>query len=316
MRNLNCRIILTENCNESCEHCFNANMRYGKSMDVDKFMEFVTLNGKELHDVHLKIMGGEPTIHPRFEELVGKTVGFFELVSIFTNGTTMPKITKNPVFKNPNVYYTINGFTFDASKFHLYKDEVNYVSLHFVLTMNDSEKMVDKAINCLDAFGDKVRLIYSVDTQVNIFDTDIREAYGKVWTNAVTRLIPAVRGRAFFNPDHTVPPCFFTTQMIDQLDKVGLHDVIIGLTGCHCNALGLITTDFDLLHCNQTTIKLGSLLKDDGSFKKMDEIKEMIARGPRTKIEKIKQISKECSECPSLVVCRAACYYNTLWRNK
>lgn len=316
MRELNCRIILTENCNASCEHCFNAGERHGKSMDVDRFLEFATQNQDSLRHLVLKIMGGEPTIHPRFEELVEKSLRIFRRIAVFTNGTTMTKITRNPVFnRNPNIGYTINGFTLDASKFDQYKEFVNQVYPHFVLTMDGADKMVQKALNCADIMKEQACFYYSADTQVDIFDKETRDRYREVWLRSILTLIPGLRrSKSAFKPDHALPPCFFTASMIEELAKINCTDIAIGLTCCYCQDLGLIDTDFNLYHCNQTGIKLGTLLNDDNSFKNMDEIQEMIAVGPRTKIECIEQISKECKKCPSLPVCRVACYYNTLKR--
>lgn len=314
MRELDCRIILTERCNASCEHCFNANARHGKSMDVDRFMEFVTTNQHDLKHLQLKIMGGEPTIHPRFEELVEKASDFFLRVVIFTNGTTMNKITLNHFFKNnPNIMYTINGFTFDVSTFKQYKDFVNQVYLHFVLSMDGTDKMVQKALHCADATENRVTILYSADTQVDLFDREVMNKYRKVWMKGIKDLIPELRKRGTaFQPDHTLPPCFFTTEMIEELAEVNFTDLTLGVSCCHCQNLGLIDTDFNLHYCNQTRIKLGSLLNNDDSFKTMKEIQKMIAGGPRTKVKCIQQISKACNECPSLPVCRVGCYYNTL----
>jgi radical SAM protein with 4Fe4S-binding SPASM domain len=317
MRDLDCRIILTEKCNASCKHCFNADARHGKSMDVDKFMDFVTTNQHNLKHLQLKIMGGEPTIHPRFEELVEKASDFFLRVIIFTNGTTMNKITRNPFFKNnPNIIYTINGFTFDVPDFDQYKDFVNNVSLHFVLSMGGADEIVQKALHCANVMKDKVTILYSPDTQVDLFNKEVMNRYRKIWVKGIKDLIPKLRKMGVpFYPDHSLPLCFFTTEMIEELAEADFTDITLGLSGCDCANLGLIDTDFNLHHCNQTRIKLGTLLNDDNSFKNIDEIREMIAGGPRTKIECIQQISKECKECPSLPICRNGCYYNTLQKH-
>lgn len=316
MRELDYRIILTENCNKSCDHCFNADQRHGKSMDIDRLLEFFTQIQEHTKQSTLKIMGGEPTIHPRFEEFVGKALYLFKRVAVFTNGTTMPKITRNPIFnRNPNIGFTINGATFDASTFDQYKEFIDKIYLHCVLTMDGTDKIIQKALNCAELMGEQVIIIYSPDTQVNLFDKKTKLAYGEVWTNAVKTLVPRLRkSNAGFQPDHYLPICFFTPSMIEELDKVDCTDIMKGIAGCQCQRLGLITTEFDLYHCNQTEIKLGTLLNDDNSFKNMDEIQEMIAVGPRTKIKCIEQISKECKDCPSLPVCRVGCYYNTLKR--
>lgn len=317
MRNLDCRIILTEACNMNCEHCFNADVRNAKMMDIDKFLDFAHQNRNDLRRLQLKIMGGEPTIHPRFEEFVERSVPYFDVVRIFTNGTTLPKITRNPFFKqNQNITYTVNGFTFDPSKFDQYKQDIFGLDLHFVIPMVGADNIIQKALNCADFMRGQVAILYSADTQVNVFDRPTMEKYRKVWLSSVLKLIPALREKGIsFAPDHTVPACFFTQDMIEALAEIDITDLALGLSCCYCPNLGLIDTDFNLHYCNQTRIKLGSIIRDDGAFKNMDEIREMIAKGPRTKTAAIKQISKMCGECEAVALCRVGCYYNTLIRS-
>jgi radical SAM protein with 4Fe4S-binding SPASM domain len=293
-------------------------VRYGKEMDVDKFLEFVQQNRHGLQNKQLKIMGGEPTIHPRFEELVEKSIPYFDYVRVFTNGLTLPKILKNSFFdKNQRIGYTVNGYTFDPSKFDSYRAKVWRLDLHFVIPYYEPEKTIEKLLNCVDFMGEQVFILYSPDTQVNVFNPEILDSYRKTWVASIKTLIPQLRQkRVDFAPDHAVPACFFTPEMIEELAEIDFQDLSMGLSCCHCSDLGLIDTEFNLLYCNQSRIKLGTLLNEDGTFKNMNEIEAMIAVGPRTKVEKIEQISKKCKDCSALPLCRLGCYYNTLERNQ
>ena len=76
--------------------------------------------------------------------------------------------------------------------------------------------------------------------------------------------------------------------------------------------MGLIDYNFDLYYCNQTRIKLGSILKDNGDVKTMDEIINMIQRGSRMKTNSIMELSDKCKGCAVLASCKVGCYYNTL----
>jgi radical SAM protein with 4Fe4S-binding SPASM domain len=317
MRELEYRIVLTEKCNAACEHCFNKKVRNGREMDVDKFVGFIQQNRHAVRNKQLKIMGGEPTIHPRFTELVEKTINYFDFVRVFTNGITLPQIVKNPLFdKNERIGYTVNGYTFDPSKFEKYRNRVLRLDLHFVIPYYEPEKIIKKILNCVDFMRGQVTILYSPDTQVNIFDPQILDDYRKTWMDAIKVLVPQLRQKnVLFAPDHTVPACFFTTEMIDELAEIDFQELSLALSCCDCENLGLIDTEFNLLYCNQTRIKLGSLLNDDGTFKTMNEVEAMIAKGPRTKCEMTEQISKKCKDCSALPLCRVGCYYNTLARN-
>ena len=63
------RILLTEKCNANCSNCFNADYRKNKDMYIEDFFmlcDFLSVNNIK----HLKIMGGEPTVHPYFLDAV------------------------------------------------------------------------------------------------------------------------------------------------------------------------------------------------------------------------------------------------------
>ena len=74
----------------------------------------------------------------------------------------------------------------------------------------------------------------------------------------------------------------------------------------------MIDYDFELYYCNQTRIKIGSILEDNGDVKTMDEINIMIQRGSRMKTNSIMELSEKCKECAVLASCKVGCYYNTL----
>lgn len=321
MRPLGHRIVLTENCNASCEHCFNADSRDGAVMDVDKIIEFIKQNKKHTMKEQLKIMGGEPTTHPRCEELIKVACEHYRLVTLFTNGLTMDKITNIPNCKENHfkrkLEYIINGHTFNLEKFDSYKDNVITVGLHFVFTLNGTDKIVEKALKCAKVMKKQIYVKYSSDTQINLFDDKICDQYRKVWTKGIFTLLPILREMdVSYSFDHSLPMCFFTSDMIEELDRAGLPNINFDIGCCSCLNLGLIDTNFDLWYCNQTKIKMGSTLKKDGTFKSMDEIVEMVASGPKKKTDSIAMLSDKCRSCTALPTCRAGCYYNTLLKSE
>ena len=63
------RILVTENCNAKCSHCFNAAYRSNKEIDLttySRLCDFLASNKIQ----RVKIMGGEPTVHSSFEEII------------------------------------------------------------------------------------------------------------------------------------------------------------------------------------------------------------------------------------------------------
>ena len=129
------------------------------------------------------------------------------------------------------------------------------------------------------------------------------------------KLIPVLMEKqASYSFDHQLPICFFTQKMIETLEAHHITNINIAGTCCNCVPLGLIDYNFDLYFCNQTRIKLGSVINQDGTFKSMDEIRDMIKVGPSKKVTGIKKLSNKCKRCVSLATCKVGCYYNTLQR--
>lgn len=86
------RIYLTESCNANCNHCFNKGIREDRHMDTAKaemLFNYFASNGIK----NLKIMGGEPTVHPDFLTLYNLSQQKFDSVALFTNGLNA-EITK------------------------------------------------------------------------------------------------------------------------------------------------------------------------------------------------------------------------------
>ena len=78
------RVYITEQCNANCPTCFNKQNRSNVNMPFNKFCDICDLfstNGVQ----HIKIMGGEPTIHTDFSRMVEYAQQKFQYVHIFTN---------------------------------------------------------------------------------------------------------------------------------------------------------------------------------------------------------------------------------------
>lgn len=76
---------ITTRCNMTCAHCCSRCTAKGIDMSMKTWraaMRFVADRGDE----HVAIGGGEPTIHPRFWEILGSALGEFESVWLATNG--------------------------------------------------------------------------------------------------------------------------------------------------------------------------------------------------------------------------------------
>jgi len=319
VRQLAHRYVLTENCNATCKHCFNAEARDKGVMDADLFIEFVRKNSINLSGVVCKIMGGEPTLHPRIIEIALEASKHYGLVDIFTNGSRLNKITKHPNiikehFKD-KIGYIINGYVFDLDQYEQYKEFVKQLCLHFVITPWGYKETLQKMYDCMDYQNDTdLQYLISCDTQVDLFNQEELNIYRKIWLEFIKEIIPALQNRGIqWATDHKFPACFFTQEMLDELNLVDLGNFHFGVSCCQCPDIGLIDWNWDFWYCNQTRIKLGSVLKESGELKTVvDLMNEYITPSHGFKTECIKNLRTECNDCPAVSSCRVGCYYNTL----
>ena len=79
------RVLITEKCNADCPSCFNKSIRQGHEMALSDFIKICEYLKEEGRITTLKIMGGEPTVHPNFADIVRNAQSYFESVHIFTN---------------------------------------------------------------------------------------------------------------------------------------------------------------------------------------------------------------------------------------
>jgi radical SAM protein with 4Fe4S-binding SPASM domain len=284
-------------------------------MDVDVFIRYMKENTKLLNTEELKVMGGEPTLHPRVVDLVHEAYYHFGKIKLFTNGSQMSKIAKDPRMIKTHfegvTAYLINGHTFKPEKFHEYKDFVREIVLHCVVPLENVDDYINRVLRFLE-LGPQINICISPDTQINLFDDNIMEKYRESFMKAVTTLIPRLYiSNQFFAFDHFFPTCFFTQDIIDTLHAYSI--TAWEKTGC-CSEyiLGLIDWNFDLHFCNQTRFKIGNVLDKDGNMLSLPEINEMIKTAPQMKCNNIRKLSEKCRNCSALPICKVGCYYNVL----
>jgi len=324
------RVVLTELCNRTCPHCFNAEFRKKEVIDADKLIEFWRMNrGELLVGKRVKLMGGEPTLHPRIIEIMQEACLYFSGVDLFTNGTNMEKIASDPLILKYHmmnvVDYIINGYTFDLNYLKEYVKYIRGLSLHFVIPFDREEmyETVGKMVRCMDY--DYVHFIISPDTQVNIFDEEALESYRKTWIEAIIMVVPRLLNRGLgFNYDHVLPMCFYTQEMLDKLHEFPVHNLNSFIDGIHSQKItccgdvqmGLILPNFDLYFCNQTRIYIGSILNEKGNPRDIGDIMTDIQKFSKVKTESVKNLSPKCNFCPVVSSCKTGCYYTTLLRSQ
>jgi radical SAM protein with 4Fe4S-binding SPASM domain len=79
---------INQACNLYCSHCFSRGGETAHHMDVETVKRVLREIREELKPFEVDIAGGEPTIHPEFEEIVRYSCGELGLpLTVSTNGT-------------------------------------------------------------------------------------------------------------------------------------------------------------------------------------------------------------------------------------
>ena len=102
-------IMLTYRCNLSCSYCFANEFVNSKATDISftafqKAIDFLTTSDNH----HIGLIGGEPTIHPQFSEMLKYIEGCekIEGATIYTNGIIMGDFAD--LFKNSKFSLLVN----------------------------------------------------------------------------------------------------------------------------------------------------------------------------------------------------------------
>lgn len=81
---------ITTKCNMACQHCcYSCRPGKGRHMDYNDVLDGLSMAAE--HDGHLTIGGGEPTMHPRFFDILERALNDddFEYVWLATNGSNL-----------------------------------------------------------------------------------------------------------------------------------------------------------------------------------------------------------------------------------
>ena len=81
-------ILLTTACNLDCEYCFAQSLRERPRQQEMSLRELEWLLWNMDPDAdEVRLMGGEPTLHSRYPEVMRLAISFGYVVTVFTNGT-------------------------------------------------------------------------------------------------------------------------------------------------------------------------------------------------------------------------------------
>ena len=287
------RVLITDKCNMNCATCFNKSLRKNTEMPVETFNDLCSYLKNEGGIRRLKIMGGEPTIHPYFLDIVEIAKNNFESIHIFTNAST--DIIKSLCLRpKDTVIYNIScmGLRFPFQKLlpeqecvHAFETRIDYNSnverikalLAYVHSVLKEKMIVNLTLDCTDnIFVNKKAIISNWNDLVSFIEDELQIPY---------------------MVDHNIPYCFFVGSNMKLHIK---HSI------CSTNCAGLIAPDLSLRHCNQTISNL-ICIRQNGRFIPYKILKQYIYTEHIGRLHEC--LSKLCKDCMFWdVKCNGGCF--------
>lgn len=287
------RILLTENCNANCKNCFNSQYREDHHIcieDLEKVFKYLSLNGVE----KLKIMGGEPTVHPDFFSAVELAQQYFEKIIIFTNALN-DNISLITPREQDCIIYNFNFITteFDINKLLLNKPGIRAfeVQVNYDTDIDDYKRKLYTIKRKMNK-KKKVNIYLTLDCTEKIFLH--RDEIINKW-NELTEFINVELGVDTFQ-DHIIPKCFYenTNMNIKKISNM-------------CNVLcsGLIDSSLNIRYCNQHPVVLGKL----DMTKDFNSVLSLLEKEYEEKMKIRKKL--KCKNCKNyLISCNGGCFEN------
>lgn len=169
-------LLITESCNAQCSYCLNSNYRKDTAImaksKLFELLDFLSGNGCKI----VRLMGGEPTLHPDFKEIAQRCQDLFSKVVVLSNALS-DAIREFHPRENDGIIYNFNtmGVNFDISKLLCDCPGFRYFSI-VISRSSDVDNIIDRlnAIFTNKGLTKRIEINISIDLCDNIFDkTDV-----------------------------------------------------------------------------------------------------------------------------------------------
>lgn len=284
------RILIIDKCNASCPNCLNKRFRSGTQiMDVAKF-ETVARYFKEHGVTKIRLMGGEPSIHPDFARVVSISQQLFERVTVFTNGLSEKLLDFKPREKDGINYNSkfAKYLTLDL----LMKNELGSRVLSIVidryLQIDETKFSIERMNRSIN--GLKVSLTF--DCTANVFKErqELLEKFDALYSYCMAQDIEVVI-------DHGLPICFLYGTNVPTYEKFSI---------CDMECSGLIDSNCNLRFCNQISDEPFQIF-DGERIKPFSLLSNHIQLAYYKR--QIAVLKKICVGCPLFnKICNGGCY--------
>lgn len=317
-------IAITETCNLHCKYCFANEYVNKQSNNITKenfikAKDFI-LSSDEFNG-RIGIIGGEPTVHPQFNELLLNLEqdARVKSVTIFTNGIRIDEFL--PLCAKDKFKFLINLNSPDDIGSNAYSKILNNIRLlissgkqnDLTLGLNIYKPDLDFKfyIQALEKFGLQTsRLSITVPNGEHAVEIERHKKFKAILYNIIVELM--YRGIRFLIDCNKPPVCIFTEEEIDKLEMIGACDLRkphgIDLSTCKCNPVIDIMPDLTAIRC----FGLSGISKVNISdFKSISELRQYYLKNFDEKLIAV-PTKKECKTCELFTRqnCNSGCFAN------
>lgn len=234
------RVLITERCNASCPTCFNKDIRRGREMSLEDFKRLCRYLKEEGKVSKLKIMGGEPTVHPHFEECVFFAQTQFDSIHVFTNAIN-DKIEHIQLREKDSIVYNVSCLPRDVKKSRFLLDQKGYRLFETQLAGDVDVGAIKNVLSRVRDIisDDRMHVALTLNCIENIFEH--KEKIIAIWNDMADFVLNELGMQ--FKIDHNIPYCFFVGSNM----KIKIDNSL-----CNTRCAGLITPSLQLQYCNQS----------------------------------------------------------------
>lgn len=311
-------IMLNSVCNLRCPYCFATETMENApgEIGIDNFVKAVEFALKGTRKRGIGIIGGEPTIHSRFAEMMQLLIDDerIESVDVFSNGTTI--LSHLPVFQNEKMHILVNcnppevmgsvmyqkvlrgidalfasGVTMDrvGLGINIYADDTDY---NYFLSLVDRYHM------------DSVRISVSVppyDNYEGAYRFHFFEKYLRKVHDFVTDLLD--RGTVPVFDCNKIPPCFLLDEekLLRQryqddhraMEALSRSNYLNGTA--HCTPSIVVDQNLNAIRCFALSAQTRQSIE---RFETLEDLKRFYA----DKVDRLGYIADhpDCTECADL----------------
>jgi len=279
-------LLITNYCNQTCSFCFAkkemSNKTITGNMSHSNFKKLISLMPRDSQSVKsLKILGGEPTLHPQISNLITTGLRKFQQIQIFTNGIFSNKLCQSFQSFVPRLSFTFNimtpGFLYNMKTKKIVTENIiklskkTEVALSLTIDPNTVSEylmhLIPKVIlNNINHY--RIGLSNPIADQKNYY---FFSDFPKIGNNLslLVDLIIKVNHKSKFLLNCGFTRCMFSRKQLDKLKKNGVE---LNGWGCFGKSSSMdVNPDLRAFHCFPlSTIKrekvVSSPIKNNSNF--------------------------------------------------